>query len=96
MKTNPLRAVGYRRVSMREQVDGHSLDAQSNNIESYVEDQTWSLVRIYTDAGKSAKKGSERPGLGQLMRDAEAGKFDVVVVDKIVHSNATLNFWAFG
>ena len=27
-----LRAAGYRRVSMREQVDGFSLDAQENSI----------------------------------------------------------------
>ena len=32
MSTRALRAVGYRRVSMREQVDGFSLDAQENNI----------------------------------------------------------------
>jgi len=32
MDNIPLRAVGYRRVSMREQVDGFSLDAQDNNI----------------------------------------------------------------
>ena len=33
----PLRAVGYRRVSMKDQVDGFSLDAQENNIRRYAE-----------------------------------------------------------
>ncbi len=78
-----LRAVGYRRVSMREQVDGHSLDAQEKNIRDYVAAQGWNLLEIYTDAGISAKKDSHRPDLERMLQDAEAGKFDVIVVDKI-------------
>lgn len=77
------RAVGYRRVSMREQVDNFSLDAQENHIRTYVQSQGWELLRIYTDAGISAKKGSRRPSLEQLLRDAREDKFDIVVVDKI-------------
>ena len=77
------RAVGYSRVSMREQVDGHSLDAQSVNIQNYCKSKGWNLVEIYTDAGLSAKKDSHRPSLEKLMQDAEAGSFDIVVVDKI-------------
>ena len=38
---------------------------------------------MYTDAGLSAKKDSERPELQRLFDDAAAGKFDVIVVDKI-------------
>jgi site-specific DNA recombinase len=83
MKNDELRAVGYRRVSMREQVDGFSLDAQENNIRQYVESQGWQLTHIYTDAGISAKKDSHRPSLEQLLKDAEAGQFDVIVVDKV-------------
>jgi site-specific DNA recombinase len=67
-----LRAVGYRRVSMREQVDGHSLDAQAKNIRDYAAGQGWDLLEIYTDAGISAKKDSFRPELARLMQDAEA------------------------
>jgi len=83
MEAGPYRAVGYKRVSAREQLEGHSLDAQEVHINGYVQTQGWSLVQIYTDAGISAKKGSHRPALEQLLRDAKAGKFDVVVVDKI-------------
>ncbi|MEA3349778.1 MAG: recombinase family protein, partial [Chloroflexota bacterium] len=83
MKKASLRAVGYRRVSMSEQVKGHSLDAQTNNIQRFIEQQDWELIEIYTEAGRSAKKGSHRPTLDQLMKDAQARKFDVVVVDKI-------------
>jgi len=38
-----LRAVGYRRVSMREEVDGYSLDAQENSITKYIREQGWQL-----------------------------------------------------
>ncbi len=83
MNKTVLRAVGYRRVSMREQVDGFSLDAQETNIRQYVESQGWEFVDLYTDAGISAKKDSHRPDLARLMKDAEAHHFDVVVVDKV-------------
>jgi DNA invertase Pin-like site-specific DNA recombinase len=82
-KILPLRAVGYRRVSMRDQVDGHSLDAQEDNIQRYVREQGWQLQKIYIDAGISAKQGSHRPAFEQLMKDAGNKQFDVVVVDKI-------------
>ncbi len=62
MEKEKLRAVGYRRVSMREQIDGHSLDAQEKNIRDYAEHNDWELIEIYTDAGISAKK--DRPPCG--------------------------------
>ena len=77
------RAVGYRRVSSKEQTDGHSLDAQEVHLRNYAQSQNWNLIHIYCDAGISAKKDSRRPALEQLMADAEAGKFDVVIVDKV-------------
>ena len=83
MKNTSLRAVGYKRVSMKEQVDGHSLDAQEANIRQYAENQEWQLTKFYTDAGISAKKGSHRPALEMLLNDAQAGLFDIVIVDKI-------------
>lgn len=83
MESKLYRAVGYKRVSAREQLEGHSLDAQEVHIRSFVESQGWVLVNIYADAGISAKKGSRRPGLEQMLQDAKGGKFDVVVVDKI-------------
>jgi site-specific DNA recombinase len=83
MSTLALRAVGYRRVSMREQVDGFSLDAQENNIRQYIATQGWEFVDLYTDAGISAKKDSHRPSLEKLMNDVQQHRFDVVVVDKV-------------
>ena len=78
-----LRVAGYVRVSMREQVDGHSLNAQEHNISAYAAAQGWQMARIYTDAGISAKKDSRRPALEQLIADAKAGQYDVIIVDKV-------------
>lgn len=90
-----LRAVGYRRVSMREQLDGFSLEAQEENIRKFASERNWKLVNIYTDAGISAKKDSERPQFLKLMNDSKDGRFDVVIVDKIDrfyrHLNGLLN-----
>ena len=66
METSTLRAVGYRRVSMRDQVDGFSLDAQETNIRKFADNKGWELSEIYIDAGFSAKKDSQRPGLERL------------------------------
>jgi DNA invertase Pin-like site-specific DNA recombinase len=49
MQNNALRAAGYTRVSMREQVDGHSLDAQVTHIKAYITAQGWHLAQVYTD-----------------------------------------------
>jgi len=83
MEETIYRAVGYKRVSMRDQLDGHSLDAQEVHIRTYAESQGWKLIKIYTDAGISAKKGSKRPAFEQLLKDAKEEQFDVVIVDKI-------------
>ena len=95
MTTFSMRAVGYRRVSMREQVDGFSLDAQENNIRKFAAERGWDVIQVYTDAGISAKKDSQRPQLVKLMEDAKAGHFDVIMVDKIDrfyrHLNGLLN-----
>ena len=78
-----LRAVGYIRVSSQEQTEGHSLDAQTDHIEKFVDAQGWKLVQMYRDAGISAKKGSRRPAFDQMLKDAKDGQFDVIIVDKI-------------
>ncbi len=83
MPDQVLLAAGYTRVSMGEQLKGHSLDAQAAHIQAYVNAHGWRLVEVYTDAGISAKQGSKRPGFEHLLADARAGRFNVVIVDKI-------------
>ena len=88
-ETRKLRAVGYIRVSDESQVEGHSLDAQRNEIARWCESHGYQLVCIYSDQGVSAHTDriNHRPQLVELLRDAENGLFDLVVVH-------TLDRWA--
>ena len=76
-------ARGCARVSGKEQLDGHSLEAQHSSIETLCRQRGWQLDHFYVDAGISAKKDSHRPAFEQMLADARAGKFQVLVVDKI-------------
>ena len=78
-----MNAVGYIRVSTDEQAGrGHSLDAQTTLIREFVAARGWHLRRIYADEGLSGSR-DDRPALRQLLREAEAGHFDVVVVHAV-------------
>ncbi len=45
----------YTRVSTPMQVDGYSLDAQKDKLRKYAEFQDMTVVREYSDEGKSGK-----------------------------------------
>ena len=76
MQPTLLRAVGYRRVSSQEQTEGHSLDAQTAHIQTFVQSQGLNLIQLYTGAGVSAKKCSHRPVFEQILPYAKKGSFD--------------------
>lgn len=75
----------YVRVSSEEQIKGYSLSAQERAIDSYAAQHGHHIVARYRDEGKSAKTDSiaKRPAFRQMLADAEAGRFDVVVVHKL-------------
>ena len=76
-------AVGYTRVSTTEQEeDGFSLDSQDHSIRAFAEGRDLTVTRIYQDAGISGTR-SDRPALEELLRDAERGEFEVVIVHSI-------------
>jgi len=77
------RAVGYIRVSTDEQsAEGQSLDNQAARISAYAESQGWDLVEIYREEGYSGKT-TDRPELGRMIADIEAGKIDIVLVYRV-------------
>lgn len=78
-----MRAVGYIRVSLPDQVDGHSLEAQTHSIRTLCASRNWTLVHIYSDAGISARHESHRPDFEQMLQDARADRFDILIVDKL-------------
>ncbi len=81
-----LRVAGYIRVStVRQKVEGDSLEAQKNAIARYLEYRSQvpcEFVTFYVEEGKSAKN-QNRPGLQKLRADIEKGLIDTVVCVKL-------------
>ena len=79
------RAAIYYRVSTEEQIDGYSLDEQRIALEEFCAAKGWTIVATYAEEGKSARSDNiaKRPQFQQLLDDAEAGLFEVVVVHKL-------------
>jgi DNA invertase Pin-like site-specific DNA recombinase len=79
------RAALYLRVSSEEQIIGYSLPAQERAIAAYCAQHGYEIVARYRDEGKSARSDdvAKRPGFRQLITDAEARRFDVVIVHKL-------------
>ena len=73
------RAVGYIRESTEEQGRGYSPEAQRQAISRYAEQNGLELVEEYVDfeTGRSAAKRSD---FQRLLTDAEAGRFECVLV----------------
>lgn len=74
-----MRAAIYTRVSREEQTRGHSLESQEADAREYADTHGHEVVGVYTDPGESGANPN-RPGLQSLISDAEAGKFDLVLV----------------
>ena len=81
------RAILYMRVSC---VDQHP-ETQLHDLRQMAAQRGYEIVHEYTDRISGVK--ARRPGLGDLMRDARRGKFDVVLVwacDRIARSTRHL------
>lgn len=77
------RAVGYLRVSTRDQVDhGHSLDAQETAIRTEVERRGWVLHEMVRENG-SAARGKERPELERTLKMLSSGEAGVLVSTRL-------------
>lgn len=77
-----MRAAIYARVSSTAQRDAHTIENQLRALPAFVAAQGWTLVDTYVDDGRSAKTGKleARGGFARLVRDADAGLFDALVV----------------
>jgi site-specific DNA recombinase len=75
----------YVRVSTEEQTEGYSLSAQEHAAEAFCQGKGWEIVARYRDEGKSARTDvlTKRPEFARMLADAEAGRFDVIVVHKL-------------
>jgi site-specific DNA recombinase len=78
-----VRAVIYKRVSvLKSHIDGTSLDVQQERLEAYAKAQGWEVIGTYEDAGISGKD-TNRPQLQRMLKDAENGRFDAILVYKL-------------
>jgi site-specific DNA recombinase len=72
----------YTRISTDEATQPYSLEAQAVRLDSYVESQEdWRIVRRFTDQASGAIL--ERPGLERALKEAEAGRFNLLLVYRV-------------
>ena len=82
------RCATYTRKSSEEglEQDFNSLDAQHESCEAYIRSQAgegWKHVRTRYDDGGYSGGTLDRPALGRVLEDIEAGKIDTIVVYKV-------------
>ena len=81
--TTKKRAIGYIRVSTKEQADtGVSLDNQEYKIKAYSEVKDLDLIEIIREEGKSGKD-LKREGVNKIIRMIENKEIDALVVYKL-------------
>ena len=70
------RAAIYVRVS----TDRQTIENQLCELHRIAQRRGWEVVQEYRDAGISGSKGrEERPGLDEMLKDAQRRRFDVVM-----------------
>ena len=79
----PQRAVVYARYSNEKLQKESSIADQLSLARTYAQQQGVSIVREYADKGRTSATMLGRPELMQLMQDAKAHKFDVVIVESL-------------
>lgn len=78
------RIVAYTRVSTNFESQENSLENQKLYFENYVKNKdNWELMNIYSDEGITATSTKKRKEFTQMIRDAENGKFDVILTKEV-------------
>ena len=73
----------YTRVSTIEQAEeGYSLREQERECRLFAERHGWQVYQVYEDDGYSGTR-DDRPAFQRMLRDAEDGKFQGVVIHKL-------------
>ena len=86
----------YIRVSSAEQVKGYSLEAQEDLLRRYATEHNMPVYKLYADEGKSANKAlSKRQALLEMVKDAEAKRFNVILFKDITRwSRRSADYYA--
>lgn len=76
-------AAEYCRYSSSAQDDGYSIEAQQKAIANFALSNDYDIQYSYIDKAKSGTNVRHRTQFQQMMKDAEQGLFDVVIVHKL-------------
>src|SRR5262245_31962260 len=76
-----MRAVIYSRYSSENQRE-NSIEDQLEICRRYVRRHGWKFVRSYEDRARSGASGN-RPAYQQMLVDADAGQFDIIVIEAL-------------
>jgi len=78
------RVAGYARVSTDSDEQLTSYEAQVKHYENYIRSHAeWTYVNVYTDEGISGLATKHRDGFNAMIRDALAGKIDLIVTKSV-------------
>ena len=91
------RVAAYARVSTDFTDQLHSLSAQREYFEDYINSQSdWTLVEIYYDEGITGTSTKHREGFNRMIKDCEDGKIDTILTKEVSrfarNTVDTLNF----
>ena len=82
--TEKKRVAGYARVSTDDEEQQTSYEAQVDYYTRYIQSKDeWTFVEVYTDEGISATNTKKREGFNRMIRDALAGRIDLIVTKSV-------------
>ena len=87
-----MRAAVYCRFSSDQQKPTSLVD-QERTCRQYIERQGWTTIEVYSDAAISGSH-DDRPAYQQMLNDARAGKFEVLVAEDLDRLNCRLEHTA--
>ena len=74
----------YCRVSTDREDQANSLRSQQTYFRDYIQGhEDWTLACVYADEGLSGTSTRKREQFNQMIRDAEAGKFDLILTKEV-------------
>lgn len=80
----PQRVAVYVRVSTDDIKQTTSFELQQRYYEDYIKSRpNWTLYKIYPDEGISGTSAAHRKGFAQMLEDAKAGRFDLIITKSV-------------
>ena len=74
------KAIGYRRVSSRDQIQGTGLDRQSTYIKKFALKNAFQLERIFTEKGISGVV-EKRPAFSEMIAFGDAHNIKIIIIE---------------